>query len=70
MAAAGVGEPTGTISRLRTKVGMYASSGMRSSSSMFGTTAVSSCCIAQPLIQAVIGNRWPFHSGAIASSSA
>ena len=32
MAATGVGEPTGTITRLRTNVGMYASSGMRLSS--------------------------------------
>lgn len=37
---------------------------------MSAIAATSPCSIAQPLMHAVIGKRWPFDNGLIASSSA
>jgi hypothetical protein len=55
---------------LLTNVGRSASCGTRASAEMSGITAASRCCIAHPLTHAPIGNRCPFQSGEIASSSA
>lgn len=60
----------GTIARLFTKVGRYASAGIRASLQMSLMAAGVRLSITQPLMHADIGKRRPFHSGAIASSSA
>jgi hypothetical protein len=70
MAATGLSWRTGTIARLRTKVGRYASWGMRGSSEMSGMTAAFASFMHQPEMQASIGNRLPFHKGEMAASSA
>lgn len=70
MAATGSGEPTGTMTMLRTKVWAYTACGTRSSSQMSLIATVSRCVISQPDTQASMGNRMPLNSGEAESSAA